>query len=25
VSADGGQQWVENQLEVLNELKSEDE
>ena len=25
VSADGGQQWVENQLEVLNEMKAEDE
>ena len=25
VSADGGQQWVENQLAVLNELKAEDE
>ena len=25
VSADGGQQWVENQLEVLNEMKAKDE
>ena len=25
VSADGGQQWVENQLKVLNEMKMEDE
>jgi len=25
VSADGGQQWVENQLAVLNEMKAEDE
>ena len=25
VSADGGQQWVENQLAILNEMKAEDE
>lgn len=24
VSADGGQQWVENQLEILNEMKAQD-
>ena len=25
VSADGGQQWVENQLQILNEMKAQDE
>ena len=25
VSADGGQQWVENQLEILNEMKNQDQ
>ena len=25
VSADGGQQWVENQLAIMNEMKAEDE